>query len=227
LLPECNDAITRVVFMGPSLSPEAVGAVPADVSLLPPIKRGDVDYAVQRFPNLKTIGIVDGEFFQSFAVSPKEILRSMDHGKRFFGSSSMGALRATELTIYGMAGVGKVYQMFFSGEIDADDEVAMTFDPVTLRPTSEPLANIRIALERSCHQGELSHSVMEKAIRIAKDLYYPDRTYGAMLAYARNTLSDGEFHQLKNVCQTPSNAKSEDAWQLLNAMGIVAEGRPA
>lgn len=223
LLPECNEAITRVVFMGPSLSHHELGSIPSDVSLLPPIKRGDVDQASQRFPNLKTIGIVDGEFFQSFAVSPKEILRSMDRGKRFFGSSSMGALRATELTIYGMVGIGKVYQMFFAGEIDADDEVAMTYDPATLTPTSEPLANMRIALERSCDRGELSRSVMEKAIGIAQDLYYPDRTYGAMLASARTKLSDADFRELKDACQTPSNAKREDAWQLLSSMEIVSD----
>jgi len=218
---EFNEAITRVVFVGPSLSDEAVSAVPVDTRLLPPVKRGDVDQAVQTFPNLTAIGIVDGEFFQSFAISPKEILRSMDRGKRFFGSSSMGALRATELSVYGMVGIGSIFQMFFTGEIDADDEVAMTYDPVTLKPSSEPLANIRIALTRSHENGSLRRNVMEPAIRTARDLYYPDRTYRAMLAGTRAQLSDEDFSQLTAACQSPPNAKSEDAWQLFAAMGIL------
>ncbi len=228
MLPECNEAVIRIVFTGPSLPPEAVGAVPSDTRLMSPIKRGDIDLAVQTFPNLKVIGIVDGEFFQSFAISPKEILRSMDRGHRFFGSSSMGALRATELSIYGMVGIGRIYKMFFSGEIDADDEVAMTYDPVTLKPSSEPLANIRIALAGSCENGKLRPRVMETAIRVAKDLYYPDRTYCALLAGTRAQLSDEDFSQLTAACQSPPNAKSEDAWQLLEAMGISnVEGRNA
>lgn len=212
--------------MGPSLSHEAVCTVPSDTRLLPPIKRGDINQAVQDFPNVKAIGIVDGEFFQSFSISPKEILCAMDGGKRFFGSSSMGALRATELSVYGMVGIGRIYQMFFSGEIDADDEVAMTYDPATLKPISEPLVNIRIALSRSCESGQLRQSVMEAAIRFVKDLYYPDRTYRALLANMRHHLSEEEFFQLSNACQSPPNTKREDALQLLAAMGILSQEEP-
>ena len=92
------------------------------------------------------VGIVDGEFYQRLAISPKEILRLLDAGIPVFGSSSMGALRAVELESCGMIGVGAIFEQFRSGALEADDEVAMTFCPETLRPTSEPLVNIRVAL---------------------------------------------------------------------------------
>ena len=216
-----NEEVTRLVFTGPSLPHEAVPVLPSDTRLLPPVKRGDVNQAIQAFPNLKSIGIVDGQFFQSFSISPKEILRWLDQGTVFFGSSSIGALRATELSVYGMVGIGKIFQMFSSGEIDADDEVAMTYDPATLQASSDPLINIRIALSRSCDNGTLLHTTMESAIRALKNLYYPDRNYRALLACTRAQLSPEEFSQLKDACQSPPNAKYEDAWQLLTAMGIV------
>jgi hypothetical protein len=222
LLIDTNESVTRLVFLGPSLPPHNLThTLPADTRLLPPIKRGDVDLAVERFPNAKTIGIVDGEFFQSFSISPVEILRSMDRGKHFWGSSSIGALRATELSIYGMVGVGTIFEMFAAGEIDADDEVAMTYDPSTLVATSEPLVNIRIALTRAHDAGHISEKLMKLALNIARNLYYPDRTYRAVLSGLRAQVSPEEFTQLECVFQAQPNAKGEDAWKLLKAMDIL------
>ena len=78
-----------VVFCGPSLS-HADAAQVLDVEYLPPVGKGDLDQllAQERPPDL--IGIVDGRFFQSLAISPKEILRAIDAGVTVYGSSSMG-----------------------------------------------------------------------------------------------------------------------------------------
>ena len=179
---------------------------------------------MKAFPNATAFGIIDGQFFQSFSVSSKEILTWMDRGKRFWGSSSMGALRATELELYGMIGVGQMYRMFSCGEIDADDEVAMTYDPVTFKANSEPLVNMRISLNRSSEGGYLSRAVMETAIGITKKLYYPDRSYRSMLLLARASLSKEDFMQLNHACRSASNAKGEDASVLLAAMGLLPSG---
>jgi hypothetical protein len=189
--------------------------------LLPPVKRGDVDAVLGRFPRLASIGMIDGEFFQSFSISPKECLEALDAGKKLYGSSSMGALRATELSVYGMTGIGRIYEMFASGELDADDEVAITFDPHTFSPTSEPLANMRISLAEACEEGRLSREIHDLAIGAAQGMYYPQRTYRNLLTLMKRVLAEDDFRELADCCQAPVNAKQEDAWALLAAMKVT------
>ena len=45
------------------------------------------------------------------------------------GASSMGALRAAELSQFGMVGIGEVYQAFKLGRLEDDDEVAIVHGP--------------------------------------------------------------------------------------------------
>ena len=64
-----------------------------------PIKRGDLNIALKEKPDI--IGIIDGVFHQNSAVGHKEILAAIKSGIKMFGSSSMGALRASELDTLG------------------------------------------------------------------------------------------------------------------------------
>lgn len=163
-----------VIFLGPSLPlAEAQRELPGGI-FLPPVKRGSLLPFLDDPPS--SIGIVDGEFFQSFAVSTQEILLYLERGVPVFGSSSIGALRAVELEPYGMIGVGRVFEMFRNGRLDADDEVAMTFCPVTLRPLSEPMVNFRVAIAESCRQGVLSRAECRLITRSLKAAYFPERT---------------------------------------------------
>ena len=59
---------------------------------LPPVKRSSLKPFLDNPPS--AIGIIDGEFYQSLALSTQEILPFLDRGVPVFGSSSMGALRA-------------------------------------------------------------------------------------------------------------------------------------
>ena len=126
---------------------------------------------------VRTVGIIDGVFHQSLAVSPKEILPLLERGVRVYGASSIGALRAAELREYGMTGVGKIYEMYRDGTIDADDEVAVAYDPETGRAVSEPLVNIRVTLEAAVAQQVVSRTEAETVIRSMRDIYYPMRSY--------------------------------------------------
>lgn len=137
-----------VIFTGPSLSKEEAKLIFENATYLPPIKRGDAEKALER--GAKIIGIIDGVFHQDVAISPREIFEVLKKGVIVVGGSSMGALRAAELDEFGMIGVGKIYEMYKSGEIESDDEVALIFNPLTLEPLSEPLINIRLTdvLER-------------------------------------------------------------------------------
>ena len=217
---ECTEQITRVIFGGPSLPTALITTLPADLKLLPPIERGDLDRLGETFPNVTSIGIVDGKFFESFSISPKEILRSIDKGKRVFGSSTVGALRATELSIYGMEGVGRVYEMFASGEIDSDAEVLLNYDPETFERKSVPMVDIRWALENAGKDGNIPAWTSELTISIAEQIHYADRSYANVLDPLKSQLANREYSHLASALSTSQNVTQKDALLLFEAMGI-------
>ena len=101
------------VFIGPTMCADDVLAAFAglDVELLvlPPVQQGDLLRLLDDLPNV--IAIIDGYFFQVPSVLHKEILLAMERGARVLGAASMGALRAAELDVFGMEGVGEIYRM--------------------------------------------------------------------------------------------------------------------
>ena len=58
----------------------------------------------------------------------------------------MGAIKATELSKFGMIGFGRVYDEFVSKKLD-DDEVTQLHDQDTYLSFSEPLINIRFFID--------------------------------------------------------------------------------
>src|SRR5699024_7565095 len=117
-----------------------------------------------------------------------EILPFLDGGTPVFGASSMGALRAVELEAEGMIGVGRIYDMFSRGELEADDEVAMTFCPETLKPISEPMVNFRVALSAAETAGVISTAESAELAEAMHSLYFPDRTVQALFSLAGRML---------------------------------------
>jgi TfuA protein len=208
-----------VVFVGPSIDADTVrGAI--DAELLPPVRRGDIEDLFRRVDPPSHVGIVDGVFLQGLAVSPKEILTEIEHRDVvFFGSSSMGALRAAELAGYGMIGVGEIFRRYHEGDLDADDEVAITFDAESLRPMSEPMVNIRIAVEAAAGRGVVTASTADTAIEAAKALYFPDRSYANVLRVLDGRVDGSELAALRAfLLDDPPNAKRDDALALLAAI---------
>lgn len=166
-----------VVFLGPSLSAnDARKFLEADYR--PPIRRGDL----AGIPAHRLVGIIDGVFDQSLAVSPREVRTALHRGVYILGSSSMGALRATEVP--GMVGMGRIFEMFRSGLLEDDDEVAITFDPESQRALSEPMVNVRYAVQRLVGPGTISREAGDAIIEAAKALPYRDRTYPVILRAA-------------------------------------------
>lgn len=162
-----------VVYLGPSL-PIATARSLLNATYLPPLKRGDL---ANLPPDTKTAGIIDGVFHHSLAESPKELIALLERGIRVYGSSSIGALRAAETHIYGMIGIGTIFQMYRDREIDADDEVAIAYDPSTDRAVSEPLVNIRLALRIAVEQEVISGKEANRIISAMKGIYYPSRSW--------------------------------------------------
>jgi len=161
-----------VIFTGPSLSHDDAKKI-LEAEYLPPVKRGDVLTAFEK--GVRIIGIIDGVFHQDVAISPREILEVLRKGGVIVGGSSMGALRAAELDNFGMIGVGEIYRMYRSGEIDSDDEVAVVFNPITFEPISEPLVNIRWTFKKMIEKKLLLEDVATNLIEIARRTHYSRR----------------------------------------------------
>jgi len=177
-----------------------------DAEYRPPIRRGDLrDVEPGRI-----VGIVDGVFEQDLAVSPTEIRGAIHHGVRVFGSSSMGALRASEVPE--MVGVGRIWEMYARSEIVRDDEVALLFDPESGENLTEPLVNIRYAVRRLVSTDSLSEKLGSKIVAAAEAMHYKDRVVPCILREAG--LPEEEVPMLSAAIKA-HNLKREDAHRLL------------
>lgn len=204
------------IYLGPSLDrAEALSIL--DANYLPPICRGDLAKLPEQ---TKIVGIIDGEFFQSLAVSPKEVIAALDWGIKVFGAASMGALRAAETSRFGTVGVGKVFRMFRDGVLDGDDEVALAYDRESYAHYSEPLVNIRGALEMAVAAKVIDEHERQQLVQKMKLLYFPDRSYRALQKLCPRL---GDFFQR----WPPPDLKREDARQLLLAIrNVMKPGLP-
>lgn len=171
-----------VVFLGPSCDLATAREV-LDADYRPPAKRGDIARAAEE--GARIIGLIDGVFFQDCAVAHREVLAALRAGVRVVGASSMGALRAAELDGLGMEGVGEIYRAYSEGRLVADDEVALLFDPETFISLSEPLVNIRATIQRALASGVISAEAAGALLDAARGLYFPDRTYDAVVEAAQ------------------------------------------
>jgi hypothetical protein len=204
-----------VIYVGPSLAVQDARQV-LEADYRPPIRRGDIDALMKSAAPPRIVGVVDGKFFQSFAISPKEMLPAMEAGITLLGSSSMGALRAVELHPFGMIGVGRIFQMFHSGQLMADDEVAMVFDADNAQALSVPMVNIRVALESATREGIISAESERTLLGLIQAVYFPERTYPMMLKLAEGKVSEPERAALRDYLKTRApDAKRDDALLLL------------
>jgi len=185
------------VFLGPTLPVEEARRE-LDAVYLPPVSQGDVYLAARDRP--EAIGIVDGYFERVPAVWHKEVLWALSRGIHVLGSASMGALRAAELTAFGMEGVGEVFAAFHRGELEDDDEVAVVHAPAEAgyRTFSEAMVNIRFTLRAAADAGVVAPAAHEALVRIAKALFYPERTYARLLSRGREQgLPEAELNALE------------------------------
>lgn len=203
-----------VVFLGPTLALADARRI-LDAEFLPPVELGDVWRISQEQP--AAIGIVDGYFHQVPAVWHKEILYALSRGIAVYGAASMGALRAAELGAYGMIGVGRIAAGYASGELEADDEVALLHAPAELgyQALSEPLVNIRATLAAARRDGAVSANTAEKLLALARSLPYPDRAWARLLDTAPGNESEALAAWLP---AGQVNQKRDDALAMLARM---------
>ncbi len=213
-----------IVFLGPSLAREKAREI-LDAEYRPPAMRGDILRAAHDGAIL--VGLIDGVFFQESSVSHKEILEVLGMGIRVVGASSMGALRAAELDIFGMEGVGEVYGLYRRGTLVSDDEVALVFEPESFIPLSEPLINIRCTIRRAIGEGNISRYEGDAFLEAARSLYFPDRTYPEICRLAAEIvgteIASGFLEFTRNRAH---DLKAEDAVLALERIREIMNDHP-
>lgn len=232
-----SDALNPVdvVFLGPSLPHDEARAILPDAILLSPATMGDVLGASNRY-RPRSISIIDGTFLSTMSVFHKEILYALDQGTWVLGASSMGALRAAECDDYGMIGVGSIYEALVSGEIEDDDDVALTHADAEsgYRPLSDALVTIRATLEAARDAGLVSVEEAAALIAVQKARYFPDRRLSSVGADAEALgLPDQRIEELRAwVRANVIDPKRADAIALLHRVAelpphpIPVEDRP-
>ena len=184
-----------------------------------PIKRGDLGQALNENPDI--IGIIDGVFHQNSSVGHKEIMAVMDKGITVVGSSSMGALRASELDSLGMTGIGYVYKQYATGKVASDDDVAVMLDSDTLESLSEPLINMDYVFTNAVSENIITQSQKDELIKIAKSTFYPKRNYAQTLN--ESNLDEKTKENLINLIRQSVDIKKEDAKELVKYIKNMIE----
>ncbi len=202
-----------VVFIGPSLDLATAGSILPDAVFLPPVKRG----AAAATENADVMVIIDGVFFQNEAVGHRELLGVMKSGVKVYGSSSMGALRASEIDTLGMIGVGKIYHQYKSGEIIADDEVGLVYDTETGMALSEPMVNMRASFSKALEKSVITKEEEASLLKACKAIYYPDRTYRRVIRDA-DIAADTKERLLSWIKDNAVDQKRLDAIECLNVV---------
>jgi len=210
-----------IVFLGPSLDRTAAEKIlPAEYR--PPAKRGDLLEAIHDGANI--IGLIDGVFHQESAVAHREILTAIKKDVRVVGGSSMGALRAAEMDTLGMVGIGAIYHMYKSRELESDDEVALVFDPSSGLALSEPLINIRFTLKRAREEGIIAAAEHDALLSSARTLFYPKRTYRTIVSQAGDSVDEKTRERFLVWVETSQcDQKKDDAIAALEYIRKISE----
>jgi hypothetical protein len=174
-----------IIFLGPSLEIDAARRILPNADFRPPASRGDFEKAAAENPDI--ICLIDGVFFEQCSVGHREILFALNKGVFVVGASSMGALRAAETESFGMVGIGKVFELYKSGIVESDDEVAVICDPMTNEAISVALVNIRATLEKAVSMSVLTDEESASVFEIAAEMYYPDRIYDFLIEKVKET----------------------------------------
>jgi hypothetical protein len=172
-----------VIFAGPTLPPRFRPAAPA-IDWRPPVRQGELYRVALGGPAI--IGVIDGYFEVTPTVWHKEILWAMAQGIHVFGAASIGALRAAELDVFGMCGIGRIYRGYRDGTLTDDDEVAVLHGPAEIGypPVTDAMVNIRATLDAALQDEVIPAPLAAALIRIGKALFYKERSFAAILEAA-------------------------------------------
>ena len=207
-----------IIFLGPSLTHEKARKI-LDAEYRPPAKKGDFLRFTMPADGLTVVGLVDGYFLQDYPPSPIEVYQLiMRKNTVVIGSASLGALRAVELEKFGMIGVGKIFELYKHGIVNADDEVAVTFTEEPQSLQSEAMIDIRFNLFMAKRKGIIDEITKKTVARVAKSVYFPYRNYEDILDKTKNMHPELE-HGLESfrayIRNNRRSLKEKDAIRLI------------
>jgi len=210
----------RYLFCGPSLPTARLRSADGLIQVMPPVAAGDM-LRTPLDPG-DVVAIVDGYFHQRRAVRHKEILTVLSEGVRVYGAASIGALRAAELDRFGMVGVGRIYQDYRDGRLEADDEVALVHGEADdgYVHVSIPLVNIRATLADAESHGLLDADAREGIVGRLARLPYPRRSHRATAAAATAVgMGAAQVAELERFCREhPADVKRADTLRLVDVL---------
>lgn len=217
-----------IIFLGPSLSHDKARKI-FDADYRPPAKKGDF-LRLAADPNVRMVGFVDGVFLQDYPPTPIEVYQlARKQGVLLAGAASLGALRAVELEKFGMVGIGKIFQLYKSGKVDADDEVAVTFALEEDYPLqSEAMIDIRFNLFLARKKGIIGKKAKVALAKVAKEIYFPHRNYAQIIEETkhRHPASAGEINSFASyIASNRKSLKEIDAIRLVQYLKEQYESR--
>ncbi len=181
--------MTIKIYASTSLASE-IHAVLPEATCAGPVERGDLHRDLRA--QVSVVGIVDGAFLRSLAISPTEIVDAMRVGIRVFGAGGIGALRAAELDGLGMIGCGRIYEHIRANPYFRDDYLGVLHE----HPGSIPLIDFKATVERVIGDGKLTVELGQQLIRRFRDLHFSVRSHDQLL---------------ENVCRLRRSGPLQDA----------------
>lgn len=184
----------------------------------PPARKGDFLKIANEQNDVGFVGFIDGVFLQDYPPTPIEVYSLLKKNKvTVAGAASLGALRAVELEKFGMIGIGRIFELYKSGRLESDDEVAVTFSDQDYKLQSEALIDIRYTLYWAVKQGIISRDTKDVLVKTAKQIYFPSRNYDEIMERARTDgIEKKELERFKEyVTINRRSLKEEDSIKLI------------
>ena len=208
-----------VIFLGPSLSMQKAKEIFPLADYRPPAKKGDFLKIASEENGIGFVGFIDGVFLQDYPPTPIEVYSLLRKNNLVLaGAASLGALRAVELEKFGMVGIGRIFQLYKSGKLESDDEVAVTFSDQDYKLQSEAIIDIRYTLYWAVKDGIISKHTKDVLVKIAKQIYFPSRNYDEIIERAKTdaTIEKKELERFKEyVTKHRRSLKEEDSIKLI------------
>jgi TfuA protein len=215
-----------IVYLGPTLNREEASKI-LDADYRDPAKKGDFLRLSHASDEKKYVGFIDGVFLHDYPPSPIEVYHLATRKNiELIGASSLGALRAVELEKFGMKGIGKIFQLFKNGILDADDEVAVTFVRDKNILQSEALIDIRFNLFLAYKKGIITNQTKKRFVKIAKNIYFPYRNYDDIIRLTQEQFPSihDELENFRNyILKNRDSLKARDAKKLLRYLKTISE----
>jgi hypothetical protein len=215
-----------IVYLGPTLSREEASKI-LDADYRDPAKKGDFLRLAHTSDEKRYVGFIDGVFLHDYPPSPIEVYHLATRKNiELVGASSLGALRAVELEKFGMKGIGKIFQLYKNGIINADDEVAVTFVRGKNILLSEAMIDIRFNLFLAYKKGIISRQTKKRFVKVAKNIYFPFRNYDDIITLTQKSFPSAydEIENFRNyILKNRDSLKARDAIKLLRYLKNISE----